>query len=124
MESGKITHNLLSESEIEEVQTYAVQMKRQIISTLKQGRVDEIQSAVENKLREEMVLCAKEFFDKEVKADMLKSFANKKDVLITMGIACVDQLTESIKVGLAKDIADKMKNTYDVRRIVNAIFNL
>ena len=114
---------ILNESELKEVEAYAARMKREILNSLKAGKVDKLQEAVEDKLREGMMLCAQDFFDKELKADLLKQFASQKAVLVNIGTEAITAIANSLKDSLSKMIAERMQSSYQVKKFVNAMFD-
>jgi len=114
---------VLNKSELEEVQACATQMKQQIIKRLKEGRVDELQKAVEDKLREEMLLCAQNFFANELKEDLLKQFASQKTVLIDIGSEAVIAIANSLKEQLSKMVAEKMEYSWTAKKVIDALFS-
>lgn len=113
---------LLSGSDIAQVEKYVLDMKPRIIAQLKQGKVDEMRTTIEDKLKEEMVLCAKEFFENELKEDLLKQFASQKSVLINLGAEAINAIADGLKTQLTKVIADKIDSGYQAKKIIDALF--
>ena len=116
--------DLLTEADEKSIEQYAAEMKRQIISRLKENKADEMREAVERKLMEEMVQCATEFFAAEIKEDMLKQFASQKNLILSVGTEAIAAIADAVKTQLVKMVTERMERTYDAKKVIGELFGV
>lgn len=114
---------VLTESELAEVQQYADSMKRQIIARLKEGKIDALQTAVEGALREEMIKCAREFFDKEIKEQMFKTFESQKDALLEVSTQALATIAQGLIKGLSEQVAKNVQYSWKFKKAIEALID-
>ena len=116
--------DLLTDADRNKITQYVLDMKSQIIANLKNGKTDKLQKAVEDALKKEMLLCAAEFFETEIKADMLKQFTSQKEVLLEVGAQAINGIGESLKDAMVKMVAERMANSWDAAKVIKSLFGI
>ena len=87
---------ILNKSDITEIQKYAQTVKSQLIQTLKDNRLDGMREAIETKLREEMVICAADYFANHIKKDLL--IKTLLGIVVMFGLSFISFIFESLLI--------------------------
>jgi F0F1-type ATP synthase membrane subunit b/b' len=103
------------------IQQLKTEVAQNVIANLKSRLTDSISQAVHTALYETIYKEVLDFMNKQIKPTVQGYLMDHKDGVLKIGISAVDGITSKLSEVIQEHLKDKLKSSYDRKKLIEAI---